>query len=163
MQRCTNQAILSRFHNGSIVERICMDVRLLSHLYIYPKSPTNLAKKLQSHESHLLLNGIKHCFITALSRVAFAMEPEWFDGPSGSLLGTINESASGLLELILSPDEMESAWEMLNDDDDDDEQEGEHAGEEEMGEGDQGHEEEEDVESHTQMEQEKGREVIVIS
>ncbi|UZJ53992.1 hypothetical protein CBS101457_003312 [Exobasidium rhododendri] len=145
----------------NIVERICMDVRLMSHLYIYPKRPTNIAKKLQSHESHLLLNGIKHCFISSMSRVAFAVEPDWFDVSSGHLLGTVNESASNLLELILSPEEMESAWEMLNEEDEEEDEEREEEREEE--EEQHGYEEEEDVESQTQIDQESGREVIVIS
>ena len=95
-----------------------MDIRLLSHLYVYPKRPTSLASKLQSHESHMLLNGIKHCFILAVSRVAFAPEPEWMDSASAHALGTVNEIAADLVELILSPEEMESTWEMLNDEDD---------------------------------------------
>jgi hypothetical protein len=129
-----------------------MDVRLLSRLYILPKRPTNLAKKVQSHESHLLLNGIKHCFILAICRVAFAPEPEWFDAKSSQALVTVNEMAADLLELILSPDEMESAWEMLNDEEDD----------EEVEEISPPHEDEMDVESQTQMD-EDDNEVIILS
>lgn len=146
-----------------------MNVRLLSHLYIYPKRPTNLAKKLQSPESQSLINGIKHSFILAVSRIAFAIEPDWFDGTSSQLLGTVNEIASNLLELILSPEEMEGAWEMLNDEDEDDNVDDDDDDDEQqqmvvdIGAGGRRHkDEEEDVESQTQMDQD-GREVIVLS
>jgi hypothetical protein len=133
------------------VERISLDVRLLSRLYIQPKRPTNLAKKLQSHESHLLLNGIRHCFILAISRVAFAPEPEWFDAASSQLLANVNEMASDLIELVLSPEEMDRAWAMLNDDEEEEASPPRHH-----------QEEEEDVESQTQMD-EDDNEVIVLS
>lgn len=108
-----------------IVERICMDVRFLCQLYITPQRPTSLTKKLQSHECHMILNGMKHYFILAISRIAFAPEPEYFDDYTASMLASVNENALDLLEMILSPEEMDSAWEMLNDDE---EEEGEDGG-----------------------------------
>ena len=145
-----------------------MDIRLLCQLYIYPERPTNLAKKLQSHEAHLTLNGIKHCFILAVSRIAFAPEPDYFDAKASQLLGTVNENAADLLELVLSPEEMESAWEMLNGEEEEEEEEGDDHGQEdqEMKEylppipSDEAAEAE--VDSQTQMD-EDGREFIVIS
>lgn len=132
------------------VERIGMDVRLLAQLYLFddegPSRGQQLARKLASHESQLILNGIRHYFVLAMSRVAFAPEPSWLDAdthdallqdhsravstPSTSVpstrsdnfdaarstLNNANEIAADLLELVLSPDEIESCWEALNDD-----------------------------------------------
>lgn len=105
----------------------------------------------------MLLNGIKHCFILAISRVAFAPEPDWVDAISSHQLSTVNEVAADLLELVLSPEEMESAWEMLND-----EEEEEDKTPLPPPSPPQAEEEEEMVESQTQMD-EDDQDVIVIS
>lgn len=59
----------------SVIARICMDIRLLSHLYTYPERPPSLAKKLSDAQADL--NGIRHMFTVSVARVAFAEEPEW--------------------------------------------------------------------------------------
>lgn len=106
----------------------------------------------------LLLNGIKHCFILAISRIAFAPEPDWFDANSSHQLSTVNEIAADLLELILSPEEMENAWEMLNDEEEEQDKEEDEAPLPPPSPG----AEQETVESQTQMD-EDDQDVIIIS
>lgn len=137
-------------------KRIEMDVRFLAYVYVcdgdheHYSLGEQLAKKLASYETQLLLNGIRHYFVVALSRIAYAPEPEWMleegdhsgdeDDSGGGLegegrarrlesartaLNSVNEAAAELLELILSPDEIESCWEALNDEMDDEEEDDE--------------------------------------
>lgn len=137
------------------VDRICMDVQLLARLFIDEGVDEQmLSKKLARVENQLLLNGLRHHFIEALSRVAFASEPSWMieiddddrvagqddevddvnsDGQKPSFaeivsrkekcrstLNEANELATSLLEMVLSPDEIESCWEAMVEDEDDD-------------------------------------------
>lgn len=109
------------------VERICMDVRLMAHLY--RDDDQLLAQKLASPASQLLLNGIRQYFVVALSRVAFQPEPGWMEemasGHEGveaarAALNETNDVAAELLELVLSPDEIEACWEAFAEDEEDD-------------------------------------------
>ncbi|PWN53427.1 hypothetical protein IE53DRAFT_171133 [Violaceomyces palustris] len=108
-----------------IVERIQMDVRLLSHLFKSSSSSSGdrtgggigLAEKLASQQAHNLLNGIRHTFIVSLNRIAFAPEPSWLAEDFGvelvSGLECVSDLAGDLVDLVLSPDETDTIYEML--------------------------------------------------
>lgn len=111
---------LCRDRNASdaVVSRIVMDVRLLAHIFAPTPdagggaSAQDLLQCLNSHESHLLLNGISHCFILAFNRLAFADEPSWMDEDCVRRLQEVADLSSDLIELVLSPDDVEAAWEV---------------------------------------------------
>lgn len=108
-----------------VCNRITMDVRLLAHIY-GPSDVSDSAADgmgnnggesllltlLNAHESHLLLNGIRHCFILAFSRLAFAEEPSWLEEACVKNLQSVADVCSDLLEVVLSPEEVEGAWEI---------------------------------------------------
>lgn len=92
--------------------RIVLDVSLLSQIFHQEAHPQDLVDRLNSHESHLLLNGIRHCFILAFSRLAFADEPSWIPEGRVKELGYVADKSSDLIEMVLSPDEVEAVWEI---------------------------------------------------
>lgn len=71
-----------------------------------------LLERLNDHESHMLLNGIRHSFILSFSRLAFAEEPSWLDDSCVKELQAVADVCSDLLEVVLSPEEVEAAWEI---------------------------------------------------
>ncbi|PWN23693.1 hypothetical protein BCV69DRAFT_279623 [Microstroma glucosiphilum] len=105
-----------------IVTRIVLDVSLLSQIFHQEDHPQDLADRLNSHESHLLLNGIRHCFILAFSRLAFADEPSWIPEECVKELGNVADKCSDLIEMVLSPDEVEAVWEICAEEEGDEEQ-----------------------------------------
>lgn len=128
---------------GETVERLCMDTRLLAQLYLVddedldteddtgvtrasttmPKArPADLAQKILGHQCQALLNGIQHCFVVGLGRVAYAEVPQWLSESEKTALGEVGSLASELLNLVLAPDEVDAIWEALDDDDDDDDE-----------------------------------------
>lgn len=158
MKREENERLINRLNEA--IQRICMDVRLMTHLYNKPiiqeggrrSTSTNLnesmdvemagnggteddqrlSKMLNSPGMQFVLNGVRHSFVIALSFIAFASEPEWMEivpmekmeqddvyEPEGEdarmMLNDVNELAAELLELVLSPDEIEACWEALAD------------------------------------------------
>jgi hypothetical protein len=94
------------------VTRIVLNVSLLSQIFHQEAHPQDLVDRLNSHESHLLLNGIRHCFILAFSRLAFADEPSWIPEGCVKELGNVADKCSDLIEMVLSPDEVEAVWEI---------------------------------------------------
>lgn len=105
-------ATTARLDAPDAVSRIVMDVRLLAFIFAPAGSPHDLIHRLNSHESHLLLNGISHCFIVAFNRLAFADEPSWMDEDSVRRMQEVADLSSDLIEMVLSPDEVEAAWEV---------------------------------------------------
>lgn len=168
MKRDENERLINRLTDA--VQRICMDVRLMTHLYnktIIPKGQRGtsasdlnetmdvemahnsvteddqrLSKILNSPGMQFVLNGVRHSFVIALSFIAFASEPEWMEVVSPeqttedddepeeehttvedarTMLNDVNELAAELLELVLSPDEIEACWEALADEEEEEE------------------------------------------
>lgn len=144
---------------GDVVERICMDTRLLAQLYLVDVDdedetrvmarPADLAKKITGHECQALLNGVQHCFVVGVGRVAYAEEPGWVGEAERKALGEVGPLASELLNLVLAPDENDALWEALEDEDEDeddsDEEEEGGVHDEEMESLTEGEEEDEDV------------------
>lgn len=93
------------------VTRIVMDVRLLSFIFA-TTTQQDLINRLNSHESHSLLNGISHCFLLAFNRLAFADEPTWMNEQDIRRLQDVADLSGELVEMVLSPDEVEAAWEV---------------------------------------------------
>lgn len=106
-----------------LVRRLIMDVHLLSRIFASDAYPDDLVERLNSHESHLLLNGIRHCFILSFSRLAFADEPRWMkEDVVRDLQNGCADRCSDLLEMVLNPDEVEEAWEICNGEEEDEEE-----------------------------------------
>ncbi|CAO1619573.1 unnamed protein product [Parajaminaea phylloscopi] len=71
-----------------------------------------LSERLNAHDSHMLLNGIRHCFILSFSRLAFADEPSWLEEACIKEMQGLSDICSDLLETVLNPEEVEGAWEL---------------------------------------------------
>ncbi|PWN32475.1 uncharacterized protein FA14DRAFT_74577 [Meira miltonrushii] len=168
MKRDENERLINRLSEA--VQRICMDIRLMTHLYNKPiiregqatdlneamdvemahnrdtEDDQKLSKMLNSPGMQFVLNGVRHSFVIALSFIAFASEPEWMEIVSNeqnlesddepeeervgvedarTMLNDVNELAAELLELVLSPDEIEACWEALADDEEEEEMDAE--------------------------------------
>ncbi|WFC97772.1 hypothetical protein MYAM1_000491 [Malassezia yamatoensis] len=111
----------------SALERVCLTTRLLHQLYA-PESNAGrgLAEKLLSPQTQTVLNGIRHAFIVAMGRIAFAQEPTWLSRRAGhdqeqsqsrmrSQLENAAMLAGDLIDLVLSPSETDEIYELLTD------------------------------------------------
>ncbi|WFD41859.1 hypothetical protein MPSI1_000495 [Malassezia psittaci] len=111
----------------SALERVCLTTRLLHQLYA-PESNAGrgLAEKLLSPQTQTVLNGIRHAFIVAMGRIAFAQEPTWLSRRGGhdheqsqsrmrSQLENAAMLAGDLIDLVLSPSETDEIYELLTD------------------------------------------------
>ncbi|KAN0060105.1 hypothetical protein ACQY0O_008078 [Thecaphora frezii] len=101
----------------------------------------SLSTKLQDPETQTMLNGVRQSFIVALNRIAFAPEPEWMDEERALIsslppsllseeargerlkmlaqislrLETVADLAGDLVDLVLTPEEVEEVWNVLAD------------------------------------------------
>lgn len=110
------------------LERVCLSTRLLHQLYTPETSAgRSLAEKLLSTQAQAILNGIRHAFIVAMGRTAFAREPSWLSvhAPGGdsqersrmrSQLENAAVLAGDLIDLVLSPSETDEIYELLAED-----------------------------------------------
>ncbi len=112
----------------TLLLRLSLDINLMRLLYQEGDEPQDLCARLENSQTQAVLNGVKHSFILALSRVAFAEEPEWITALHSKAterrMEHMAEMALGLLELVLSPEELDEVWQMLagGDEEEDDEQ-----------------------------------------
>ncbi|PKI84844.1 hypothetical protein MVES1_001122 [Malassezia vespertilionis] len=105
------------------LERVCLTTRLLHQLYMpETHAPRNLAEQLLSPQVQAMLNGIRHAFVVAMGRIAFAREPEWLadgdalDATRQRRRGQLENAAAlagDLVDLILSPTETDEIYELL--------------------------------------------------
>lgn len=109
----------------SALERVCLSTRLLHQLYTPETSAgRGLAEKLLSTQAQAILNGIRHAFVVAMGRIAFAREPSWLhiDVPGSatqersrmrSQLENAAVLAGDLIDMVLSPSETDEIFELL--------------------------------------------------
>ncbi|CEH17645.1 hypothetical protein CBOM_04045 [Ceraceosorus bombacis] len=109
--------------SAQLVARLVSTVRLLGTLYAFPERPVSLARRISSDACHAVYNGARHAYILSLSRIAFAEEPEWIAGEERDEMQEVGDLATELLELVLTPDELDAAWELCADRSDSDEPE----------------------------------------
>lgn len=100
-----------------ILLRLFLGVNLMTLLYQEDTETQGLCAKLDHPQTQAVLNGVKHSFIGSFSRIAFADEPEWIQAlhtrHTERRMESMAEMASSLLELVLSPDELDEVWQML--------------------------------------------------
>lgn len=102
---------------------MCLSTRLLHQLYAPETSAgRSLAEKLLSAQAQAILNGIRHAFVVAMGRIAFAREPAWLaasmdPAESRNRLRSQMENAAvlagDLIDLVLSPTETDEIYELL--------------------------------------------------
>ena len=110
---------------NALLERLWLDLNLMTVLYSNDQDDAQkLNSRLEHPQTQAVLNGVKHALLVALSRIAFAEEHESVQ-PLHTLeterkMEALADQAASLLELILSPEELDDIWQMLAGDDDDD-------------------------------------------
>ncbi|KDN41685.1 hypothetical protein K437DRAFT_295546 [Tilletiaria anomala UBC 951] len=107
----------------AVLLRLSMDLNLMTLLYNddteVDGDPVlhDLRTCLDHPHTQAALNGVTHSFIVSLSRIAFAEEPEWIHSlhslESERRMEAMAEGASSLLELVLSPEELDDVWQLL--------------------------------------------------
>ncbi|WFD19462.1 hypothetical protein MCAP1_001692 [Malassezia caprae] len=114
------------------LERVCQSTQCLHGLFLPEGQPPRpLAERLLAPQVQSVLHGVRHAFVVAIARIAFASEPDWLVLPGltepaaverrhrmRTQLESASALASELIDVVLAPSETDEIYELLADEGD---------------------------------------------